>query len=414
MKKGLIFGALCALTLAIPATAEKIFVPVLGATAADGSVLATKVWVANAEGVEREVPAGRVGLVAIDADSFDNVRALLASRGDSGPEVPAFTEEEAYQAGLDVPLGDLPRPSAIRSLLVGAANLSEQTASCKATLSRPNGSLLGEVQFDVEPMSLTRRNALAAVGQGRVGAVSVTCDQSFYPLGVAQDGSGRAPIITKGVGPNGTCQVYLNVLRQPSGHFATAQQGIFHDATKANPKGILCLKLTEDIRAAKAVFEWDVYVGPWSPRDRSGIHNLGYFFLDRYRSGVIGNVNALGPNKSLLKVMQNISMPAGTNTNGKAGYLMVQGQTYHIVYTYDAAGKRATMQTVLNGQTVSSFGINSQPGNNQTLVFKRFGTGVNTGLAAIYEFGNYLNQHHPEEATVGWKYSNFKLDITPK
>ena len=57
---------------------------------------------------------------------------------------------------------------------------------------------------------------------------------------------------------------------------------------------------------------------------------------------------------------------------------------------------------------------NSQPGNNQTLVFKRFGQGNLAGMISSLEFGNYLNQHHPEEATVGWKYMNFKLDMTPK
>jgi hypothetical protein len=401
MKKGLVYGALCALTLAVPAAAEKIYVPVLGAT---------KLWVASADGVERAVPTGRAGLVAVEADAYENVRALLDDRLD----VPAFTEEETYQAGLEVSLGDLPRPREMKSLVVGAANLSEQTASCKATLSRPDGSRLGEVEFDVAPMSLARRDALAAVAGGRVGSVVVSCDQSFYPLALATQGSGKAPIIAKGIGPNGACTYFLTALKQPNGHYATAQQGIFHEATKANPKGVLCLRATEDIRAGKVVYEWDVYVGPWSPRDKSGIHNLGYFFLDRYRSGVIGNVNALGPNKSLLKIMQNISMPPGTNTNGKAGYQMVQGQTYHVIYTYDANGKRATMQTLLNGQTVSNFGINSQPGNNQTLVFKRFGQGNLAGLISSLEFGNYLNQHHPEEATVGWKYMNFKMDITPK
>jgi hypothetical protein len=401
MKKGLVYGALCALTLAVPAAAEKVYVPVLGAT---------KLWVASADGVERAVPTGRVGLVAVDADSVENVRALLDDR----LAVPAFTEEEAYQAGLEVPLADLPHPRAMKSLVVGAANLSDQTTSCQATLSRPDGSRLGEVQFDVEPMSLSRRDALAAVGRARVGSVTVTCDQSFFPLAIASEGGGKAPIIAKGIGPNGACTFFLTVLKQPNGHYATAQQGVFHEATKASPKGILCLKATEDLRIAKAVYEWDVYVGPWSSRDKSGIHNLGYFFLDRYRSGVIGNVNALGPNKSLLKIMQNISMAPGTNTNGKFGYLLEQGQTYHVIYTYDAAGKRATMQVQLNGQTIANFGINSQPGNNQTLVFKRFGTGNLAGLISSNEFGNYLNQHHPEEATVGWKYSNFHLDMTPK
>ena len=401
MKKGLVYGALCALTLAVPAAAEKIYVPVLGAT---------KLWVASADGVERAVPTGRVGLAAVDADSVENVRALLDDR----LEVPAFTENEVYRAGLEVPLGDLPRPREIKSLTVGAANLAERTASCVATFSRPDGSRLGEVQFDVAPMSLARRDALAAVGNARVGGVTVSCDKSFYPLAVASSTAGKAPIIAKGIGHNGPCGIPVVALKQTSGHYTASVPGIFHEATKANPKGIICLKATEDLRIGKIVYEWDVTLGPWSSRNKSGIHNLGYFFLDRYRSGVVGNVNALGPNKDLLKIMQNISMPAGTNTNAKASYAMTTGQTYHVIYTYDATNKKATLQVQLGSQTVSNFSVNAQPGNNQTLILRRYGTGINTGLIQALEFGNYLGQHPPEEATIGWKYANFKLDITPK
>ena len=86
----------------------------------------------------------------------------------------------------------------------------------------------------------------------------------------------------------------------------------------------------------------------------------------------------------------------------------------HVTYLYDATNKRATMQLLLNGQSVANFSLNAQPGNNQTLVFKRFGTGNLAGMISSNEFGNYTNQHHPEEATIGWKYSNFHLDMTPK
>ena len=109
MKKGFVYGALCALTLAAPATAEKFYVPVLGTTAGDGNVLATKVWVADADGAERQVAtsAERAGLVAVEAESFESVRALMTGRGGDA-EAPAFTVEELYQAGTDVPLADLP------------------------------------------------------------------------------------------------------------------------------------------------------------------------------------------------------------------------------------------------------------------------------------------------------------------
>jgi hypothetical protein len=190
--------------------------------------------------------------------------------------------------------------------------------------------------------------------------------------------------------------------------------GVFHSATKANPKGIICIRSQTELHIAKATYEWDTTLGPWSPRDHSGLHNLGYFFLDRYRSGVIGNVNFAGPNKNYLKFMQNVGMVPGTNTSNKLDYVMQTNLTYHQIYTFDAANKQARLQVYLNGLQVASFSLATQPGNNQTLIVKPFNAAGNTNLALIAEFGNYLNQHHPEEATVGWKYSNFKVDMISK
>lgn len=411
MKKGFAYAALCALTLAAPAAAETIYVPVLGTAAAAGGGLATKVWV---DGVERQVAAGRTGLITIEAESFASVRAQLAGRNGAA-ELEAFTAEEAYGAGVDAQLGGLPQPRAIAALSVGAANLSERTAFCKATLSARNGNRLGEIEFEVEPMSMVQKNALAEARGGRVGGVNVSCDQSFYPLAVASQASGAPPIIAKAIGPNGPCTLWLTLNKQVTGHYTAASvPDVFHEATKANPKGIVCLKAAQSLQIAKAVFEWDTTLGPWSSRDRSGVHNLAYFFLDRYRSGVVGNVNALGPNKNQLKFMQNVGMTQGTNTNAKAGYGMQTGLTYHQIYTFDAANKTATLRVLLNGVQVSSFTAPVKPGNNQTLIVKPFGTGNLTGLAMTAEFGNYLGQHHPEEATVGWKYGRFKVDLTPK
>jgi hypothetical protein len=389
MKKGFVYGVLCALALAAPAAAEKFYLPVLGPAAANGG-LATKV-LADADGAERLAASAsqRAGVIEIES-------------------------EELYQAGIDVPLGDLPRPRALKSLLVGAANLSERIASCRATLSTPSGDRLAEVQFDVEPMSLVRQDGLAAAGSGRVAAVLITCDQSFYPFAVATEKSGKPPIVAKGIGPNGPCNQTLGLIKQSSnGHYITFTPPgtIFHEATKASPKGILCIRAPQELHIAKAVYEWDTTTGPWSSRDHSGLHNLGYFFLNRFRSGVVGNVNIAGPNKNFLKIAQNINMPAGANTNAKVNYAMQTGVTYHQIYTFDAANKLITLQVLVNGAQVAKFSKVAQPGNNQTLIVKPFQT---AGLAMVAEFGNYLNQHHPEEASVGWKYSNFKLDMAPK
>ena len=334
-----------------------------------------------------------------------------AERFNPRAEVPIFSENEAFAAGTEVPLGDL-EPRAMASLLVGAANLASQTAFCQAKLFGADGAVLAEIPFEVAPLSEAREDVLAKVGRGQLDSVSVTCDQSFSPFGVGADAAG-SPVVAKGIGPNGPCQHTLALTQQANGHYTTSLAGVFHDATKANPKGILCLAVPQQLTVTRAVYEWDVTVGPWSSRDKSGLHNLAYFFLDRYRSGVVGNVNYAGPNKSFLKVMQNVGMPRGTNTNNKSSYELHTGQTYHFIYTFDAVNKLAQLRTFLGGLEVNRFVVEARPGNGQALILRPFKAGTG-GLAAVCEFGNYVGQHHPEEATLFWKYSNFQLDLSLK
>jgi hypothetical protein len=413
MKKGFALVALCALTLAAQAKAERIYVPILARAGADGSVLATQVR--SGDAVLANLPAPkRAGLITLEAEEAFDVTAWTVDRsGRAIAEVPAFTDQEVYTGGLEVPLDTLPRPRAMKSLLVGAANLSEQTASCQATFYARDGSRAAEIPFEVASKSLARIDGLATARGVRSSEVRITCDQSFYPFAVAAKPDGQ--FIAKGIGPNGSCSKTLPLTRQTAGHYeALLPAGLFHDATKANPKGILCITSPGELRISKAIYEWDVTVGPWSPRDRSGVHNLGYFFLQRFRSGTVGNVNALGPNKNLLKFAQNVGMPAGSNTNAKVGYGLQMGQTYHIVYIFDASNKSANLRVLLDGSLVANFSKETRPGNNQTLIVKPFAGNKENGLAMVAEFGNYLGQHHPEEATVGWKYSNFKLYLYPK
>ncbi|HEV2855106.1 MAG TPA: hypothetical protein VHC97_20095 [Thermoanaerobaculia bacterium] len=413
MKKGFVLVALCALTLAAQAKAERIYVPILARAGADGSILATQVR--SGDVVLANLPAPkRAGLITLEAEEAFDVTAWTVDRsGRAIAEVPAFTDQEVYTAGLEVPLDTLPRPRAMKSLLVGAANLSEESASCQATFYARDGSRAAEIPFEVASKSLARIDGLAAARNARASEVRITCDQSFYPFAVAAKPDGQ--FIAKGIGPNGACSKVLALTPVVAGAYtANLPEGVFHEATKANPKGIVCISAPKELRVSKAVYSWDVTVGPWSPRDRSGVHNLGFFFLDRFRSGTIGNVNALGPNKNTLKFAQNVGMPAGSNTNAKVGYALQVGETYHMVYTFDAANKTANLKVSLNGLPVADFSKETKPGNNQTLIVKPFGGGKENALAMVSEFGNYLGQHHPEEATVGWRYANFRLILYPK
>ncbi len=439
MKKGFVHAALCALTLAAPATAERFYVPVLGTTAADGSALATKVWVANAEGVERPVaaqfrealrgemvgderlvaagaggqlltdlaPAEKAGLIALDADPELNLTAWTVGRGAKGlavAEVPVFADREVYEAHMDVPLGDVPRGRSVASLLVGAANLSEKTAFCSAALYDRNGGRLADVPFEVAPMSLAREKVTGRTA--RVADIRVTCDQSFYPFAVGADKSGLQPTFATGIGPNGPCDFTQTMVRQANGEYTLEQGGIFHVGSRANPKGIICARVPQQLNVAKAIYEWEVTIGPWSKRDKAGLHNMAYYFLDRYRAGVVGNVNVAGPNKSIVKFMQNVGMPKGSNTNAKAGFAGVQGQTYRFVYTFDAHNKIATLQVFNSaGVQITKIDKETRPGNNQSMILRPY---TPDKLAHVLEFGNNNNQHMPEVESWDFAYRNFK------
>ncbi len=414
MKKGFAFVALSTLALAVPAAAERVYLPVLETAAADGSALGTQVR-AGGQVLARLSPATKAGLIPFEAESALEVSAWAVDRaGRDVVEVPVFSDAETYPAGLDVPLDTLRGSRAFAALTVGAANLSNQTAFCEATLFARNGKRLGAVPFEVQPMSLAREDGLAAAGSGRIAKVNVSCDQSFYPFAVSDEG-GPTPFIAKGTGPNGSCDQFVGLARNVDGTFdAATPPGIFHTATKAKPKGILCLRAGSRLVAAKAVFEWDATAGPWSSRNRAGLHNVGYFFLQRFRSGTVGNINVAGPNKSFIRFAQNVNMPAGTNTNITAGYAMQTGATYHYVYTFDAAKKTATLVVSLNGAVVKTLTKEIKPGNSQALIIEPYGFGDQAGLSMSLEFGNFNGQHHPEEASLGWKYSNFKMKVTLK
>ena len=88
---------------------------------------------------------------------------------------------------------------------------------------------------------------------------------------------------------------------------------------------------------------------------------------------------------------------------------------YHMIYTFDANNKRATW-TIQDAAhvTIATVNGNVSPGNNQTLIVKPYGNGSLAGLAMVAEFGNYLGQHHPEEATIDWTYANFRVTLIPK
>ena len=442
MRRMFVYAALLTLAASAPAAAVRLYVPMIGAPDAEGRALPTKIWVANGQAksavtagfvrggrvaqekrfdveaggrlLDRVAGAGEIGLVAVDANELAVSAWIPAGDGNGVSEVPVIGPNDSFHAGAEPGL-EVAREYG--RLLVGAANVSDQAASCHAILFDDSNVEIARIPFDVPAMSLARHDAAGWLGAQKAAYAQVSCNREFYPIGVTtetgNDGATSA-IVAKGVGPNGACQKWITLGQFSGGTLGGELPDNFHQATRANPKGIVCIKTPVVLKVGKAVIDFDVSVGPWSSRDKSGVHNLGYFFLDRYRSGVVGNLNFVGPNKNTAKWMQNVNMPKGSNTTAKNGFA-AERVVYHISYVFDAANKKATMYIQNSArQTLQTVTGNTQPGNNQTLIIKPYGQGGLAQLAMVAEFGNYLGQHHPEEATIDWTYANLTIALTPK
>lgn len=444
MRRTILYAALLTLAGSLPATAERLFVPMIGAPDAEGRTLNTEIWVANgaqAKSVvnagfvrggavtakarafdvepggrllDRLAGAGEIGLVAIDGDEMAVSAWMPSGDGSSVAEVPVIGPRDEYHAGAEPGL-EVARD--YDRFFVGAANTSDQAASCHAILFDESDVEIARIPFEVPAMSLARHDAAGWLGTQKAAYAQVGCNRSFYPIGVttsAGPDGGTSAIVAKGVGPNGQCQKFVTLVQLPGGILGADVPNNFHQATNANPKGIVCIKTPIELKIGKAIFEWDVTLGPWSPKKPSGVHNAAYFFLERYRSGVVGNINLVGPNKNIAKWMQNVGMPKGYNTNAKTAFI-AERAVYHMIYTFDAHNKTATWLIQNSArQTLKTVTNRVAPGNNQTLVIKPYGSGGLAQLAMVAEFGNYLGQHDPEMASIGWTYANFTMAFTPK
>lgn len=300
-------------------------------------------------------------------------------------------------------------------LEVGAVNLSAEPMSCVATLFAQDGREVGRLPFRVDALAWSRQDAAVEAGSRRATYAQVSCDRSFYPIGATSRGDGAGVELAKAIGPNGPCTEKVSLARRNDGKYVLDRVGLFHQATAARPKGILCVRAPGHLQVARATFEWDIYPGDWSARDRSGVHNLAYVFLDRYRSGVVGNVNAVGPNKDRVKWMQNYGMAiCGTgracNTTGSRGHRLEANRIYHLIYVFDAAAKRVTLTLQDSGRNTLAT-ASGPTGGSDALKVKPYGKGELDGLAMVIEFGNYLGQHPPEEATLGWLYGNVHVEL---
>ena len=442
MKKSLACSfALLALGAVAPLRAEPVYVPVVESVKADGTSLATELWISNFEGEERaftsaflkagidgtaapavreRVPAdqalyldkamaeGESGLLEIDAEPGMAVNAWIKSahaKRTFYTGVPVISSNLAVAAGGATFLNGLRGDREIASL--DLVNLGREKALCQVDFLTADGSAIG-AGVAVEVPALSMRPFADALGLGNEKAATsarVSCDQAFYAYALGIDRETSEVSFATPSEAADAARFERKAAPAPRAGKATAtftQTGQFHSATKEVPKKVIRIPVPSNLRADRVVAEFDVIVGPWNPRLKSGAHGLLWFHRGKFRSNTISNINALGPKKSLVKINQNLDIPAGNVTNAKAGMAFEQGETYRFLVIYDAANKLVSMSVSQDGHQLKLLRFNGTP-KGRTIEIAA------TGLLA--EFGHNNNQHLPEVSSLGWKYANLRVDI---
>ncbi|HEY0511166.1 MAG TPA: hypothetical protein VGH73_04640 [Thermoanaerobaculia bacterium] len=439
MKKSLACSlALAALGLAAPMKAETLYVPVVEPVNAKGAPLATQLWISNFSTVERPyatvfaqtdregsatksigatIPGdravyldkvaaeGETGLLAVDAGQDLAVNAWVkTTRGQQVfyAGLPVISSATRIEGGAVTYLNGVGRDGSRDVTQLALINLGAVATQCQVDAVAADGSIARNLgSLEVPARSLSRFEDALGLRGAPAATAQVSCDQPFYALAAMVDSKTSEVSFI-----NPSTVIEKAAARKPPAASVVVfnQSGIFHSATKDNPKGILHIPVTKQFNAGRLSAEFDVIAGPWNPRLPRGAHNMIFFHRGRFRSNTLANVNAFGPGNDVVKSAQNIDLPPHYSTSTKVSILLQEGQTYHVAFIYDALNKAVSFVLSQNGQVLKT-GRYDATAHNRLLVIP------GTGLVA--EFGNYNNQGLPEVASLGWKFANLHVEILP-
>jgi hypothetical protein len=442
MKKSLACTlALAALGLAAPMRAETVYVPVIEPVNAHGAPLPTQLWLSNFDGVDRpyataflqadgdgaqvkseaaSVPAnrgvylnrvaaeGETGLLAIESAPELAVNAWIkVTHGQDTfyAGVPVISAETQIAAGEATYLNGVGRLGNRDVTQLALVNLGEAASQCQVDQVAADGSLarnLGAIAVPAKSMSRFE-DALGLRGEP-ASTVRVSCDQPFYALASLVDSKTSQVSFVNPAAEIAAAKAEKARQATTPSVIVFTQAGLFHTATQANPKKILRVPVTKQFNAGRVSAEFDVTAGPWNPRLPKGAHNLVFFHRGRFRSNTLANVNAFGPGNNKVKSAQNIDLPARYSTSTQFGFAFERGQTYHVATIYDAKNKAVSFVISQNGKVLKT-------GRYDATAHNRLLTVPGTGLVA--EFGNYNNQELPEVSSLGWSFSDLRIEILP-
>lgn len=347
----------------------------------------------------------------------DEASAAQVFAEEGGTQVPAVPSRDLFAAGATTRLLDLERSRAGYSS-VGILNAGSRPASCSVQLSRGDGSALGAVRFAVEPLShrqfgdplrtTFRQTAIAAV------QAAITCDQPFYPYAVTyRPAAGRAswhfpvrPETEESAAVQEELEAQAPAARKAlcgparPGIPCFEQAGNFFTPVRGALTKRIVLPFANKVEYKKVRVQIEVTHGPWFAKRPDGIHNI-FWLAQGTNPDRIGYINVRGPKRNLVYAVHHIGAPKTIDGRRLAKVHPTHaGKTYHYDYTFDAANHRVefVVRDSSGRQLVREI--------DNTTFTRRIYTRT---YQYLIDFG--LKDEAADAPTVGWKYSNLKVEF---
>lgn len=420
------------LDAAAPANAPRSTEVVLATSAASDQPVVGTLLAADTDGTLRAsapppgtVPAGRtivlrsptppppVGMFEVDAPATVAVAARVrpAAGAAAGTPVasPVVSSENLIAANGEALLLGLERGGAV-STDVTLINLSGEPAHCQIAVFRADGSqVAGTATISLLPLSLRHyRDALGILGEASASEarLSVSCDQAFYAFATRVDtaSASLAFLLPAATGASTLVRPQPPAPPPPNAAIVFRVDGLVHEPVPGAEVRILPIPVPRQLALQSLTVDLDVVPGRWNTRKNPGVHGILWLNRGRFRSSTIANLSAVYADSPSLRMNQNVDLPAGSNRSASAAYKFVQGATYHLRYTYDAAANQVTLVLSLNGDTLRTLRMEGTAAGNVLTV-------PSSGLLA--QFGNYGTEPGPEVASYGWRYLNLQVSMLP-
>lgn len=447
--------ALSATLATTPLFAGTVYVPILTANGVDSTTYKTRVWLTNQGGGPQTVESlflanntdgtenredgaknatkstvragqtlvleldGTPGLLEITADGAGAdqlaINAEIRIPQLSGPAklnavVPVLSAANLAKAGETLTLQGLRRtPQGVYTNLI-LVNMGHDETQCTVKVFRPGGQqVAGTALLVLRPLSQVQfSDALSLLGESQASDVNarIDCDQAFFAyLSTYERETGQVLVIE----PSATADSGLARPGDDSpsvpGAVAFVKNGTFHVASPAEPTAIFNIPVPKNHTFSKVVVDVDIFNGGWSSQP-AGFHNLlwlhrGACCWPKWPDNVFGLVEARGPGLNRIAVKTNVNLGPHDQLNFFRVVPLLEGNTYHLRYEYNGAGRSISFVVSQGGQIVGQGGDRASANSIRT---------DDSGFFMIY-FG-----HEPSEfdqPSYGWRYENLRVEFFP-